>query len=99
MKSFMEDFMNHKEIYYPDVSVAWVLNFSCKRETHRPQNLKDHCQSGFWQNHTKIFMEEDIPTLDLRILLTSINQIRVQDQRQLTLLENKPPGARVIRNK
>ena len=41
-------------------------------------------------------MEEDIPTLDLRILLTSINQIRVQDQRQLTLLENKPPGARVI---
>ena len=53
MKSFMEDFMNHKEIYYPDVSVAWVLNFSCKRETHRPPNLKDHCQSGFWQNHTK----------------------------------------------
>lgn len=47
---------------------------------------------GLWQNQTKIFLEEDIPTLDLRIVLTSINQIRVQDQRQLTLLENKPPG-------
>ena len=53
MKRFMRGFMNHEEIYYPDVSVAWVLNFSSKRETHRPQNLKDHCQSAFWQNHTE----------------------------------------------
>ena len=51
MKHSMKGVMNHEEIDYPDVSVAWVLNFGSKRETHRPQNLKDHCQSAFWQNH------------------------------------------------